>query len=267
MLPFMLAALIAAPDDCNRPPRVVKQAQLEYPDDTELLGPGLLEVILKLSIDEHGNVTKTEVIESSGYDAFDNATIRAVNQSTYEPAEVACSPSPSYAMFKAEFQNKYVNDNGEITPPTFTFPDGWIAPPPTATTPLPDGMNTVAEYTHGDERVIIISEHPHGAFDGQGAAAAITAALHMQPTGARNGPMTICSGFQGAWSENFDYAAGAQTRTAHLVEVQGANGRFSLVYTMPKDAPVDDPMFRAIERFCVQGAPPPPARLPTMSAG
>lgn len=268
MLAFLLAATIAAPvntNDCNRPPRVVKKAQFAYPDDTDQLGPGLLEVIVKLTIDPSGKLAKAEIVESSGYDAFDNAVIKAVEDSTYAPAEVACAPATAQSVFVVQFTNKYVNDGGEITPPTFTFPAGWNAT--ATTTPLPDGMNTVAEYTRGDERVIIASEHPHGDFDGAAAADRMIEALHLQPVSAQSGTIDVCSGFQSGWSEHFDYPDGAQTRSGELIEVQGANGLFSLFYSKLKSALPDDGIDHAIARFCVQGAPPARPRAMDAPAG
>jgi TonB family protein len=257
MLPFILAATLAAPyssaDTCNQPPRVIKTGPLEYPSDTQFLGSGLLEVMVKITIDDTGKPVKAEVVESSGYDVFDDATLRAAEASTFAPAETACSPSPGFFLFYARFTNKYTPNPDEITPPSFTFPDGWSAA--STTTPLPDGMQTVAEAVRADARLLIVAEHAASGFDADAAANRITSALKLQPLNVQSGPLPICSSFQQGWSENFDYRDGSQTRTAELVEVQGINGRFSLLYTTPKGAPDDEAMDKAIDRFCVQGAP------------
>jgi TonB family protein len=253
MLPALFAASLVASDSCNRPVQMVKAAQAEYPGGTEMLGSGLLEVIIRVTIDENGKFVKDELVESSGYDVFDKTVVRAAQESTYEPAIIACAPSQSEFFFEVQFRNPDAPDDGEITPPTFAAPDGWAIAP--AFTPLSGGMNTVVEYTRGSERLLIAAEQPGKSFDGPGAAQHTLSVLHVQPIAAQNRTMQICGGFQQAWSEKFDYTDGTASRSAELIEVQGANGRFSLLYTQPKNAPDDQAIERAIGGFCVQGAP------------
>jgi TonB family protein len=252
MLPIVLASMLAASDPCNQPPRLVKMAALQYPEDTAFIGSGLLEVIVKVSIDETGKPVKADIIESSGYDVFDDALVHAVESSTFAPAEVACSPAPSFFIGSTRFINKYTPDPDTIVMPTFTFPDGWK---PSVTTAALPGMNTIADYTYESAHVLIVAERPKGEFDGSASAQQIISALHVAPVNVQSGPMTICSGFQQGWSEDFEYADGTDTSVAELLEVNGANGWFSLLYTKPKNAHYADAIDKAIDRFCVQGAP------------
>ena len=253
MLAIVLAGALAGADSCNHPVRVIKLAQGEYPASGATLGSGTLEVILRLRIDETGKVVSDDVIESSGYDIFDNEVKRVAEHSTFEPAEAMCSPAASVYVFHAVFRNKGEQGSGQIVPPTFSFPDGWA---PVATmTKLPDDMQTVAEYARGGEHVLIAVQHASDALDAGAAATDTLARLRVEPSALKTFPMAICSGFQRGFIATFDYSDGASERTGNLVEAQGTNGRFSLLYTFPKGMPADVAMQRAIEQFCVQGAP------------
>ena len=61
------------------------------------------KVVLRLTIDEHGRLLNTEVIESAGY-GFTEAALEAVKKSTYRPARKDGSSVLSRALLPVRFE-------------------------------------------------------------------------------------------------------------------------------------------------------------------
>jgi protein TonB len=60
-------------------------------------------VVLKLTIDEKGNLSDIEVIEKAGY-GFTEAAVEAVRKSTFFPAKKNGKPIASRALLPIRFQ-------------------------------------------------------------------------------------------------------------------------------------------------------------------
>jgi len=90
--------------DCAAPfvdAKVVNQAQAIYPFSRRM-GPATSMV--KITLDPSGQVVDARVFKSSGYDAFDIATLDAAKLSKYSPRIAYCRPVVSEYIFKVTFQ-------------------------------------------------------------------------------------------------------------------------------------------------------------------
>jgi protein TonB len=61
------------------------------------------KVVLKLTIDEYGNLLKVEVIDGAGY-GFTEAAVEAVKKSTFQPAKKEGKPVASRALLPIRFR-------------------------------------------------------------------------------------------------------------------------------------------------------------------
>ncbi|MCX7991715.1 MAG: energy transducer TonB [Proteobacteria bacterium] len=82
-------------------PKFLKKVLPIYPLLAKKLGiQGV--VVLRLTIDEHGNLLETEVIESAGYGMTESA-VEAVRKSTFSPAKINGKPILSKALLTIRF--------------------------------------------------------------------------------------------------------------------------------------------------------------------
>jgi len=66
------------------------------------------KVVLRLTIDEHGRLLNTEIVEGAGY-GFTEAAVEAVKKSTYRPARRDGIPVLSRALLPVRFELKNMN--------------------------------------------------------------------------------------------------------------------------------------------------------------
>ena len=60
------------------------------------------KVLLRLTIDERGNLLKVEVLEGAGF-GFEEAAVEAVKRSSFRPASIEGKPAPSIARLPIRF--------------------------------------------------------------------------------------------------------------------------------------------------------------------
>jgi TonB family protein len=88
-------------DPCNHDALVAVQAQPVYPKVPDLWH--VAEVQTTVSLDAAGRIVNHKVIQSSGYDALDDAATTAALQSSYFPAIHACHPTAGWYFFNVTF--------------------------------------------------------------------------------------------------------------------------------------------------------------------
>lgn len=99
----------------TKPPRVLKFVSAEYPPSERKPGaPSSVEVVLRLSISERGEVGEVEVVESRGA-AFDAAAVAAARAFVFEPAEIDGAAARIRILYRYAFTLK------DEAPTTATF--------------------------------------------------------------------------------------------------------------------------------------------------
>jgi vitamin B12 transporter len=88
------------------PPEVLEEADLQYPP--ERYDEGLdVKVIVRVDIDEAGNVKKASVFTSGG-SGFDEAALEAARRWKFKPALENGVPAKSYAMIYVVFDKTMI---------------------------------------------------------------------------------------------------------------------------------------------------------------
>jgi protein TonB len=91
-------------------PAFAKRVPPEYPRQARRMRRQG-KVVLRLTIDEHGNLAEANIVESGG-PAFDEASLNAVRASSYRPAMVHDTPVASSALLTIQFQLVSNKDEG-----------------------------------------------------------------------------------------------------------------------------------------------------------
>lgn len=82
-------------------PAFLRRVSPVYPDQARRRGQEG-KVLLRLTIDERGNLQKVEVLEGAGF-GFEEAAIEAVKRSSFRPASIEGKPVPSIARLPVRF--------------------------------------------------------------------------------------------------------------------------------------------------------------------
>ena len=77
----------------------------EYPQALKAIDTGIVVVLARVVLDEHGKVA-TAYIVAGQYPSANAATLRAVNFAKYEPAQLLCIPIAGTYQFRAVFDPK-----------------------------------------------------------------------------------------------------------------------------------------------------------------
>lgn len=75
-----------------------------FPPDLRSLSGGPYTVLLRVTIDENGDVVDASVGKSSGYKEMDQAALASARKSTYLPKIVNCVPVSYSYLFRDEFR-------------------------------------------------------------------------------------------------------------------------------------------------------------------
>jgi TonB family protein len=98
----MPASTSSCPPD--RKAMVVKPTSPSYPESLRNLLIRDAITLVRVRIDETGVLTDAIVEKSSGYQAFDDATLLAARHSVYAPAIFNCVATAGTYIFRAEFR-------------------------------------------------------------------------------------------------------------------------------------------------------------------
>jgi protein TonB len=82
-------------------PAFLRRVAPVYPDQARRRGQEG-KVLLRLTIDERGNLQKVEVLEGAGF-GFEEAAVEAVKSSSFRPASIEGKPVPSIARLPIRF--------------------------------------------------------------------------------------------------------------------------------------------------------------------
>lgn len=82
-------------------PAFLRRISPVYPDQARRRGQEG-KVVLRLTIDERGNLQKVEVVEAAGF-GFEEAAVDAVKRSSFRPASIEGKPVPSIARLPVRF--------------------------------------------------------------------------------------------------------------------------------------------------------------------
>jgi protein TonB len=85
LLPLLLPLLACGSDDVEDPTPLYGEIPIVYPLDLwdqDVEG----ETLLRVRVSEMGSVDSVEIMESSGYPAFDSAALQGARQLRYSPA-------------------------------------------------------------------------------------------------------------------------------------------------------------------------------------
>jgi protein TonB len=82
-------------------PAFLRRVAPVYPEQARRRGQEG-KVLLRLTIDERGNLQKVEVLEGAGFD-FEEAAVEAVKRSSFRPASIEGKPVPSIARLPVRF--------------------------------------------------------------------------------------------------------------------------------------------------------------------
>ena len=85
----------------TRPPKLTKFVEAPYPEAEKARGGGA-SVVVQIAISATGTVDAVKVIESAG-PAFDAAAVAAIQQFSFEPAEINNRPSPIRINYRYDF--------------------------------------------------------------------------------------------------------------------------------------------------------------------
>jgi TonB family protein len=88
----------------TRPPNLAKFVEAQYPESEKASGR-TASVVVQIAISATGSVDAVKVIESAGA-AFDQAAVAAIQQFSFEPAEVNNRPSPIRINYRYDFVMK-----------------------------------------------------------------------------------------------------------------------------------------------------------------
>src|SRR5580658_5493729 len=122
-----------------RPPQVVDRVDAVYPR-SELAQPRHADVVLNVTVDSDGHVTKADVIESGGAD-MDEAARAAVLQWTFHPARRAGQPVAS--RIRVPFHFAPPTESAAPVPAAVPVPvpQPAPAPQPAPVNPTPTGAS------------------------------------------------------------------------------------------------------------------------------
>jgi TonB family protein len=91
----------AARPRLTRPPKLSKFVEAEYPEAEKASGKAA-SVVVQIAISATGSVDAVKVIESAG-PAFDQAAVAAIQQFSFEPAEINERPAPIRINYRYDF--------------------------------------------------------------------------------------------------------------------------------------------------------------------
>jgi TonB family protein len=91
----------AARPRLTRPPKLSKFVEAEYPEAEKASGRAA-SVVVQIAISATGSVDAVKVIESAG-PAFDQAAVAAIQQFSFEPAEINERPAPIRINYRYDF--------------------------------------------------------------------------------------------------------------------------------------------------------------------
>ncbi len=93
--------------ECDSLPRFLRLSQPKYPEELRKNGIEGANVV-RLLVDEKGQVKEVSMLESAGLRAFDEAAMIAAVQSTFVPGKLKGNPVPCYVSvpFKFALQDK-----------------------------------------------------------------------------------------------------------------------------------------------------------------
>ena len=89
----------------DAPPRPLRSIRPDYPKNARQRGEEG-DVVLALSIDERGRVSRAEVAATSGFPELDAAAVRAAERARFSPAKSGRSPVASTARITITFRLK-----------------------------------------------------------------------------------------------------------------------------------------------------------------
>ena len=82
-------------------PKVVQPA--DFPDSLRNIPVRAGSASVQITLDAEGDVTSAKIAKSSGYPAFDEASIKAALATTYLPARVHCRDVAGTYLFRTDF--------------------------------------------------------------------------------------------------------------------------------------------------------------------
>ncbi|MGA7569605.1 MAG: TonB family protein [Candidatus Aquilonibacter sp.] len=104
---MILTPMMIADSPCSIPDKDVTIAQAAtpgYPDSAKDLGLGYLVVLVEVTVQPDGQVTKALVQQSSQNFAVDQAAVKAARATTYSPKIVGCQAITGIFIFRADFR-------------------------------------------------------------------------------------------------------------------------------------------------------------------
>lgn len=93
--------------ECDSLPKFLHLSQPKYPDEMRKNGIEGSNIV-RLLVDEKGQVKEVSILQSAGLRAFDEAAMIAAVQSTFVPGKLKGKPAPCYVSvpFKFALQDK-----------------------------------------------------------------------------------------------------------------------------------------------------------------
>jgi len=91
-------------DPLNHDMVMVSAVPPDYPEEARNRNLGLVTVLVKVSLDEHGRLTALSVYQSSGIAILDRAALSATSRSVFFPAVREGVPRPSTYLARDQFE-------------------------------------------------------------------------------------------------------------------------------------------------------------------
>ena len=104
---MIITAMVIADSPCSIPDKdvtVAKAVTPGYPDSALDLRLGYLVVLVDVTVEPDGHVSKALVQQSSHNFAVDQAAVKAARASTYSPKIVGCQAMTGIFIFRADFR-------------------------------------------------------------------------------------------------------------------------------------------------------------------
>ncbi len=101
---MILAPIVIADTPCSIPDKevtVAKAVDPAYPDSAKDLGLGYVVVLVDVTVEPDGHVSKAMITQSSHNPAIDKEALRAARASIYSPKIVGCQAMTSIFIFRA----------------------------------------------------------------------------------------------------------------------------------------------------------------------
>jgi len=104
---LILTPMVVADTPCSIPDKdvtVAREVDPAYPDSALDLRLGYLVVLVDVTVEPDGHVSKTLVTKSSNNMAVDQAAVKAARATTYSPKIVGCQAMTGIFIFRADFR-------------------------------------------------------------------------------------------------------------------------------------------------------------------